>query len=100
MNVGGTWEVSETSADPLSYTFIEAISRGWGVAGNCRPCGEVRKLTDAQLAERFILHLDHPLSVLRGRLKCDCGNKNLVIYTYHAGAMNWRDERKAPSDML
>jgi hypothetical protein len=85
--------------DPLSFTFCEAIVRGWGVAANCRPCGDVKKLSDRQLAERFIQHLDKPLSVLRGRLKCDCGNKDMMMFTYQAGAMNWPELSVAPSDV-
>jgi hypothetical protein len=44
--------------DPLAYTFCEAFVRGWGVAANCRPCGDVKKLSDRQLAERLIQQLD------------------------------------------
>jgi hypothetical protein len=56
-------------------------------------------MSDAQLAERFIQHLDRPLSDLRGRLRCTCGNKNLVTFAYQAGAMNWPDLSIAPSDV-
>ena len=61
----------------------------------------MHKLTDAALAERFLAQLDRPLSDLKGRLKCPvCGNKQLVIFAYQAGAMNWPELSKAPSDML
>jgi hypothetical protein len=49
--------------------------------------------------ERFIQHLDKPLSVLRGRPKCDCGNKELMMFTYQAGAMNWPELSVAASDV-
>jgi hypothetical protein len=37
--------------------------------------------------------------VLRGRLKCDCGNKGMMMFTYQAGAMNWPELSVAASDV-
>ena len=88
--------------DELDYFFIDAIARGWGVRINCRECAEYRAWSDRELADRFILQLDHKMTMLRGRLKCPkCGDKeNLTIHPYQAGAMDWRPFRFAISDTV
>jgi hypothetical protein len=37
--------------------------------------------------------------VLRGRLKCDCGNKDMMMLMYQAGAMNWPELSVAAWDV-
>ncbi len=88
--------------DEIDYLFIDAIAAGWGLRINCRICAEYRAWSDKDLAERFILHLDQKMTILRGRLKCPkCGDKDkLVIYPFNSGTMNWRPFSTAQSDMI
>ena len=87
--------------DALETTFIDAISRGWGLRINCRQCAEYRAWSDKELARRFLPQLDQSMSVLKGRVKCPkCGDKDkLVIYPFNSGAMDWRPFSIAQSDL-
>lgn len=73
------------SDEGIDYLFIDAIARGWGLMINCRQCADYRTWPDVELAERFVLHLDQKMNVLRGRVKCPkCGDKEkLVIYPFN-----------------